>query len=376
MSFQSRPRESWAAPVNIDLLIKVAKVTIIHPFAVWMIPLGLRAQAMSWDHDIMVYAIAYAGLLTTLHFLGILNRQVAYSKCRKIDLGDEVIVITGGASGLGLLIAEVYGMRGATVAVLDVKTLEAGVARGITSYKCDIGDAAQVKAVAIEIERDVLKPAPILFKLLFKRLTLLQLGTPTILINNAGIVNGQSLLNLSIEDINRNFQVNLLSHFYTLKVFLPGMIRKGYGTIVTVSSVLGHLGASQLSDYTAAKAGLIALHKSVSAELSSYPNVKTILVTPGQLSTPLFDGVHTPSSFFGPVLEPIEVAKEVIAAVDGGISGVLAMPFYAGWVELIGIMPVGVQRFIRWASGIDHAMSGFTGNNASKRKRPEQIEST
>lgn len=151
----SYPRESWHAPLSIDLLIKVAKVTIIHPFAVWMIPLGLRAQAMSWDNDIMIYAITYAGFLTALYFLGTLNKQVAYSKARKVDLSEEVIVITGGASGLGLLIAEVYGMRGATVAVLDVRILEGGAARGVTSYKCDVGDAEQVKAVAIEIERDV-----------------------------------------------------------------------------------------------------------------------------------------------------------------------------------------------------------------------------
>lgn len=64
-------------------------------------------------------------------------------------------MITGGASGLGLLIAEVYGMRGATVAVLDVKELESGEARGVTAYKCDVGDKDQIAKVAIEIERDV-----------------------------------------------------------------------------------------------------------------------------------------------------------------------------------------------------------------------------
>jgi NAD(P)-dependent dehydrogenase (short-subunit alcohol dehydrogenase family) len=72
-----------------------------------------------------------------------------------VDLSEEVIVITGGASGLGLLIAEVYGMRGATVAVLDVKELESGEARGVSAYKCDVGDKEQLARVAVEIERDV-----------------------------------------------------------------------------------------------------------------------------------------------------------------------------------------------------------------------------
>ena len=72
-----------------------------------------------------------------------------------MDLSEEVIVITGGASGLGLLIAEVYGMRGATVAVLDVKDLESGDARGVSHYRCNVGDKDQVAKAAIDIERDV-----------------------------------------------------------------------------------------------------------------------------------------------------------------------------------------------------------------------------
>lgn len=103
----------------------------------------------------MQISIGYASFLTAMFFLGVLNRQIAYSKPRTVDFSEEVIVVTGGASGLGLLIAEVYGMRGATVAVLDVKDLEAGEARGVSVYKCDVGDKEQVAKVAVEIERDV-----------------------------------------------------------------------------------------------------------------------------------------------------------------------------------------------------------------------------
>jgi len=109
----------------------------------------------------MQVALGYASFLTMMFFLGVLNRQIAYSKPRKVDLSEEVIVITGGASGLGLLIAEVYGMRGASVAVLDVKELESGEARGVSSYKCDIGDKEQLKRVAVEIERDVRETCPL-----------------------------------------------------------------------------------------------------------------------------------------------------------------------------------------------------------------------
>jgi hypothetical protein len=156
MSSQPRNQElSWAKPLSVDLILKVLNVTFLHPFVAWMIPLCMRAQAMPWHHSAIQIAIGYASILTALFFLGILNKQIAYSKPRKVDLSEEVIVITGGASGLGLLIAEVYGMRGATVAVLDVKELESGEARGVSVYKCDVADKEQLARVAVEIERDV-----------------------------------------------------------------------------------------------------------------------------------------------------------------------------------------------------------------------------
>lgn len=110
---------------------------------------------MAWNATAMQIALGYAASLICLHFLNVLNRQIAYTKARDVDLSEEVIVITGGASGLGLLIAEVYGMRGATVAVLDVRDLESGEARGVTSYKCDVSDIKDISRVAFEIERDV-----------------------------------------------------------------------------------------------------------------------------------------------------------------------------------------------------------------------------
>lgn len=139
------------------------------------------------------------------------------------------------------------------------------------------------------------------------------------------------------------------------------MIRAGHGTIVTVSSVLGTTGAARLTDYAASKAGVTALHTSLSAELKQYPDIKTVLVTPGQLSTPLFAGVQTPSRFWAPVVEPVDVAKDIIRVVDAGSSEVLAMPLYSRWVGWLNVAPVGVQRVVRWASGVDEGMRGYVG---------------
>jgi short-subunit dehydrogenase len=144
------------------------------------------------------------------------------------------------------------------------------------------------------------------------------------------------------------------------------MIRAGHGTIVTVSSVLGLSGGAQLTDYAAAKAGVSAMHTSLVAELKQYPDIKTILVTPGQLSTQLFAGVVTPNSFFAPVVEPVEVAKEIIKTIDGGSSDHLAMPLYVRHIQWLLVLPMGAQRIMRWATGVDEGMNGFVGREGKK----------
>ncbi|UKZ82020.1 hypothetical protein TrVFT333_009802 [Trichoderma virens FT-333] len=346
----SRPpqHDSWFAPLSVDLILKVLNITIFHPFICWLIPLCLRAQTTKWEAPPMVGAIAWAIFISLMWIAGAINQRIAHGMPREVDLGEEVIVVTGGASGLGMLIAEVYGMRGASVAVLDVNEMENGEARGVTFYKCDVSDKEQVAKVAVEIEKD--------------------LGTPTVLINNAAIVVGKPLLSLSIDEIETSIGTNLLGPFYCLKTFLPAIIRGGRGgTIVNVSSVIGHLGAAQLTDYAAAKAGLTALHKSLTAELrESHPDIRTVLVTPGQLSTPLFYGVQTPNSFFAPVVEPVDVTKEIVAAIDGGKGVTAAMPFYARWVDWYNVLPVGVQLIARKLAGVDRGMKSFIGRKGSE----------
>lgn len=155
-SFPQPPqRDSWFAPLSVDLLVKVLHVTAFHPFVTALVPLCLRARAMMWDAPMMLGAFAWAALVSALWVAGAINQRVAHGVPREVDLGEEVIVITGGASGLGMLVAEVYGMRGATVAVLDVHDLENGEARGVTVYKCDVSDSKQVAATALRIEQEV-----------------------------------------------------------------------------------------------------------------------------------------------------------------------------------------------------------------------------
>jgi short-subunit dehydrogenase len=137
------------------------------------------------------------------------------------------------------------------------------------------------------------------------------------------------------------------------------------GAIVTVSSVLGQLTAAGLSDYSTSKAGLSALHRSLEAELRASGHdekIKTLLVETGQMCTPLFDGIETPSGFFAPVLEPIQVAYEIVSAIDNGKSGVVRLPAFAALVNWYAVLPASIQRLARYLSGIDDAVAeAYTG---------------
>lgn len=176
-------------------------------------------------------------------------------------------------------------------------------------------------------------------------------------------------LNIAVLIHSRTFRINTLSHFHTLQTFLPGMLEEERGTIVTISSVLGHLGAANLSDYAASKAALLAMHSSLQAELARDPRseyIRTILCTPGQLSTPMFASVKTPSNFFAPILAPVDVAKEIVRLVDGGRGGNIAVPLYARWIDILGLLPAGMQYLVRKWSGLDTAMAG--GHSRSIRE--------
>ncbi|KAF2169413.1 hypothetical protein M409DRAFT_65086 [Zasmidium cellare ATCC 36951] len=335
----------WHQHLTIDLFAHVLSNSIFHPFVAWMVPLCLRSVQAPYESTQFIASCVYASAITLLWMLSVINNRLAYGLPREVNWDDEVVVITGGAGGLGKILAEIYGMRGASVAILDVVEPEQGSEglAGVQSYRCDVGDAAAVEKAKAQIEKD--------------------LGTPTILINNAGVVNGKPLWDLSATDVQRNFNVNLLSHFHTIRSFLPGMLASETGgTIVTVASVLGKVAASHLSDYCAAKAGLIAMHTALRSELASSSategadNIRMLLVTPGQLATPLFKGLETPSDFFGPVVEPVELAREIAKMIDAGESGQISLPLYAKLIEWMHVLPAGLERLARRISGVDRAM--------------------
>ena len=70
----------------------------------------------------------------------------------------------------------------------------------------------------------------------------------------------------------------------------------------------------------------------------------------------MFAGVQTPSNFLGPVVEPVELAREIVRVVDEGVSAEISLPLYAQWIEWLGVLPTGVKRIVRALTGVDRAM--------------------
>ena len=274
-----------------------------------------------------------------------------------------MVVITGGLGGLGGCIAEIYGLRGVSVAVLDIqvsKDLDGEEKEGVHYYHCNVADPQATDRAFEKITHDI--------------------GVPTILINNAAITCSSPLLHTQPEDIERLFRINTLSHFHLARHFLrPLLKRHNGGTLVTVSSVLGHSGAANLSAYTASKAALLAYHASLTAELAaSAPQMKTILVAPGQLDTQLFADVSVQGwlqRFLAPVVGAGELAVRIVEMVGQGRGGEIRVPEYARWMPLLGGLPVGLQRGLRWWSGLDAPMGNPGEGDAEGRGGVDIVDS-
>lgn len=145
-------------PLTIDLLLTTLTRTILHPIPSYILLLCLRAQATPYTSLPFIIAIIYSALLTLIYILSTLNQQLAYGAPRTVDLSNEVVVVTGGASGLGLLIARIYALRGASVAVLDLRGIsdEEVEEMGLGGcYVCDVSDRGALEGVVGRVAVEV-----------------------------------------------------------------------------------------------------------------------------------------------------------------------------------------------------------------------------
>ena len=186
----------------------------------------------------------------------------------QIDLTGRRAVITGGAQGIGLATARRFAASGAHVIIWDINGDAASAAAaeiGGTARRVELSDDADVAAASAEA------------------------GAVDILVNNAGITGGNAKTwDIAPEIWRQVMQVNLNAPYVICRALLPGMIERGYGRIVNVASIAGKEGNPNAAHYSASKAGLIALTKSLGKELAG-TGVIANCITPAAARTPIFD---------------------------------------------------------------------------------------
>lgn len=263
------------------------------------------------------------------------------------------VLITGAASGIGRLMAERIAAKRAHVILWDIN--EDGLAavadelrlQGCTvdTYACNLGDRDAIYAVADRVKQEI--------------------GDIDVLINNAGIVSGLPLLENPDERIQLTFDVNTLALFWMTKAFLPGMIAKDSGHIVTIASAGGIVGTARLTDYCASKFAAIGFDESLRLELKRLNSrVRTTVVCPFYVNTGMFEGVKTRFSRLLPILEPEYVADRVIKTIESnGQRLIMPRLTYANY--LVRVLPVPVQDAVFGFFGINKSMDEFTGRSSA-----------
>jgi all-trans-retinol dehydrogenase (NAD+) len=266
---------------------------------------------------------------------------------------DKLVLVTGGASGIGRRMAFDFARRGARVAVWDLngaalEALETEARKEglfIRGMVCDVSDRAAVYARAEALTGE--------------------LGPPDILVNNAGVVSGKPLLETPDEKILLTINVNVLSLFWTVKAFLPSMLARNTGHIVTIASAAGLIGVRGLADYSASKFAAFGFDESLRMELRRRGNgIRTTVVCPFFIDTGMFLGVRTRFPLLLPLLDPARTARRIVRAVLRNRRRLIMPPFiYA--LYLLRLTPVFFLDAMADFFGISHSMDDFKGREPS-----------
>lgn len=222
----------------------------------------------------------------------------------------RVGVVTGAGQGIGRAIADAIRQQGAAVGYLDVREPpdadELRSSADATFAVCDVTDPASVDRAFTEVEE--------------------RLGTPTLLVNNAGIFEIQPLEETRLEDWDRTISVNLTGAFLCAKRALPGMREAGYGRIIFLGSSAGKTGGSKnMAAYGASKAAVHALAKSIASEYARY-GITSNALAPALINTDMVSGIADLKDAIpvGRLGEPADVARAAVFLLSEGASFITA----------------------------------------------------
>jgi short-subunit dehydrogenase len=205
-----------------------------------------------------------AGGLAALLLLRATNRFISrgalqnWTSNSRWNNDSELVLLTGGTSGIGKQVMEDLSASGVRVVILDINEPTFTLPSNVSFYKADITNSENIAAVAKSIRQNH--------------------GEPTVLVNNAGVGHDGTILDEPESKIRQTFEVNTLSHFLMVKEFLPAMIKANHGHVVTIASMASFVALGEMVDYCCSKASALAFHEGLRQELKYWynaPNVRT-----------------------------------------------------------------------------------------------------
>ena len=196
----------------------------------------------------------------------------------QFDFNSQSAIVTGGAQGIGRAIAERLADSGANIAIWD-----SDEDRANTTAR-ELQDRGRVIAITVDVTNPEAVEAA-------RDQTLSAFETVEVLVNNAGIAGpNQTSWDYDIDAWKHVLDINLNGPFYCCRAIVPHMMERGYGRIVNIASIAGKEGNPNASAYSASKAGLIALTKSLGKELAEF-DISVNCLTPAAAKTAIFDQI-------------------------------------------------------------------------------------
>ena len=266
-----------------------------------------------------------------------------------MKFNNKIVLITGGASGIGKIMGRLALERGAEALVIwdiNVANIEAtkseyGALGRVVGYQVNVADSEAVAAAYGRVKSEV--------------------GDVDILINCAGIVRGNRTFDRqSVEDIRLTMDINVTAGMVVALQVLPDMIARNSGHICNIASAAGMLSLPKMSVYAASKWAVIGWSDSVRIELQQmHSAVRITTIAPYFINTGMFDGVR--SRLF-PILDPERTSRKIVRAIERN-RDFRGLPFGFHFIRFWqGVLPVTVFDFLFGkCCGIYSVMDHFTG---------------
>lgn len=249
------------------------------------------------DSIIAVKNIILAFIVSWLRFF--------FARFYKKSVTGEIVLITGAGNGMGREMAIEFAELGAILVLWDIDQVALEETSSLLkekkaifhNYTCDVSDRNEIRQVADKVRSEV--------------------GDVTMLVNSAGVVVGKKIQDLTDEEIEKTFGVNLFGLMWTTKEFLPSMMENNHGHIINMASSCGIVGLNKLTDYSSSKFGVVGFTQTLNYELhfSGNDGVYTTLVCPSYVTTGMFEGCK----MFFPLLIPDLLTKDCVKQIMNAI---------------------------------------------------------